>query len=243
MKATNDYMTKYSLRKVLYRDCSGVFTCDGHSLSRTEVAASSSGSQSKRERMMMMPWGDPCIKSSKSKEPALHRMLHNQRQSSLSREDDDDNDVIRSRSTRGKVVLSTLEHQLAVPPPLLHRSRLDDPAAYQAAKDRYKAAQMIKAKLYARIYFDDKGGSDNDEDSTLVAVERLWFPRLNGTKALQNTCTAFVKTPAPRNHSLGLSPLRILGPSMQDKPHHISASKNVTRLITKIPSRKYTGPV
>lgn len=240
MKATNDYMTKYSSRKVLYRDCSGVFTCDGHSFSRTEIASSSSGSQSNRERMMMMPWGDPCIKSGKSKEQVLHRILHYQRQSSLSREDDDI-DAVRPTSTRGKVFLPTLERQLAVPPPLLLRSRLDDPAAYQAAKDRCRAAQVVKAKLYARIYFDDKGGSD--EDSTLAAMERLWFPRLNGTKALQNTCTAFVKTPAPRNRSLGLSPLRILGPSMQDKPHHISASKNVTRLITKIPSRKYTGPV
>ena len=190
--------------------------------------------------MMMMSCGDPCIKSRKS-EPAPHRMPHYQLQP-LSR-DDDDGDAVRSRSIRREVVLPILENPLAVPPPPLPCSRLDDPAAYQAAKDQYRAAQVLKAKLYTRIYFDDKSGVRSDEDSTLVAVERLWFPRLNTTKALQNTCTAFVKTSVPRNRSLGLSPLRILGPSMQDKPHHITASKNVTRLITKIPSRKYTGPV
>lgn len=237
-------MTKYSSRKVLYRDCSGVFTCDGHSLSRTEVASSSSsGTHTQSKRMvMMMSCGDPCIKSRKSEEPVPHRMPHYQPKPS-SRNDDDDDDAVRSRSIRREAVLPILENPLAVPPPPLLRSRLDDPAAYQAAKDQYRAAQVLKAKLYARIYFDDKGGVRSDEDSTLVAVERLWFPRLNTTKALQNTCTAFVKTSVPRNRSLGLSPLRILGPGMQDKPHHITASKNVTRLITKIPSRKYTGPV
>jgi len=224
-------MTKYSSRKVLYRDCSGVFTCNGNSLSRAEVT--SAGSSWGLE----IPWGDPCMKSEPNVTSSHISKSDYRAQKSLSQ------DINRFKPTR-RGALPTLEQQLAAPlsPPIHHHSRLDDSAAYRAAKDRYTAAQVVKAKLYTHIYFDDKVVR-SDKESALVDVGRLWFPRLNCTKALQSTYTAFVQTPVPRNRSLGLSPLRILGPNMQDKAHHISPSKNITRLITKIPSRKYTGPI
>ena len=138
--------------------------------------------------------------------------------------------------------LDLLQTKIVLPSCPSNYSRLDNAAEYEVAKIQYQAAQAEKAKLYKRIYFDDRVVRSGKE-STLVAVERLWFPRLHDTETLQNTFSAFVRTSIPRNRSLGLSPLRILGPTMQDKAHHISPAKNVTRLITKIPSRSYTGPI